>query len=41
MSRVLCVRVRARYGAATAIVHMVLLIRNHAVLPNMTLNLYE
>jgi hypothetical protein len=41
MSRVLRVRVRKRYSAATGIVHMVLSIRNNVVLPNMTLNLYE
>jgi hypothetical protein len=42
MSRVLCVRVRERYSAAaTAIVNTVLSIRNHVVLANMTLNLYE
>ena len=41
MSRVLCVRVRERYSAATGIVHMVLSVRNHVVLPNRTLNLYE
>jgi hypothetical protein len=39
VSRVLRVRVRVRerYSAATGIVHMVLLIRNHVVLLNMTL----